>query len=119
MGTSEISASVAARETAGTDAKSQKSNNDGLLAHLHSCEGGKWRQGAHIPPGNGGVPGLSGRTVEAYAEWYSDCAHRDQRGGGLDTDRLDAELRQKLAERVLPEYVETEFKRVIEAVFRT
>ena len=117
MGTSGPSPTVTPENDV-TVEKFEKSNNDGLC-HAVTVQEGETGEEAHIPPGNGGVPGLSGRTVEAYAEWYSDCAHRDQRGGGLDTDRLDAELRQKLAERVLPEYVETEFKRVIEAVFRT
>jgi putative DNA primase/helicase len=117
MGTSGPSPTVTLENDV-TVEKCEKSNNDGLC-HAVTVQKGGTGEEAHIPPGNGGVPGMSGRTIDAYAEWYSDCAHRDQRGGGLDTDRLDAELRQKLAERVLPEYVETEFKRVIEAVFRT
>jgi hypothetical protein len=36
----------------------------------------------------------------------------------LDREKLDADLREALRERCLPEYVETEFTRVMDAVFR-
>ena len=41
----------------------------------------------------------------------------DAQGDGLDQAALDADLRQALRERVLPEHVETELERVMQGVF--
>jgi hypothetical protein len=86
------------------------------LSRCHGSGGGAGKE-ARIPP-NGGAPvGLPQRTIRGYAEWHKDRTHAAYQDGTLDTSRLEAELRQKIAERVLPEYVETEFERVMEAVF--
>ena len=66
------------------------------------------------------APGLSKREIQNFADWYVDqAADRLREGGGIELDRgsLDASLREALRERCLPEHVETEFARVMEAVF--
>jgi hypothetical protein len=54
------------------------------------------------PPGNAG-PGPAGGP--AYNE------------GSLSTPELDIELRTILREEVFPEHIETEFERIMQAVF--
>jgi hypothetical protein len=66
-------------------------------------------------PGDGGAPGLSPRDLQALVRRYLEQA--DAQGDGLDQAALDADLRQALRERVLPEHVETEFERVMQVVF--
>ena len=69
----------------------------------------------------GTAPGLPEREIQNFADWYLDqAADRLREGGGIELDRgwLDASLREALRERCLPEHVETEFARVMEAVFR-
>ena len=74
------------------------------------------------PRSNGGAaPGLPEREVQGLARWYIDqTANHVHEGGGIEIDRekLDAGLREVLRERCLPEHVETEFTRVMAAVFR-
>ena len=71
---------------------------------------------------NGGAaPGLPEREIQEFAAWYVDqAADRLHEDGGIELDRekLDASLREALRERCLPEHVETEFTRVMAAVFR-
>ena len=45
-------------------------------------------------------------------------ANAQQTGGDTRTAHCDAWLRQTLAEEVLPEFIETEFERVMAEVFR-
>ena len=106
MGTSGTSSTGTAGKSV-PDEKCKKSNNDGL------CTG--------VPVGKG-VPeekGLSTREIDAQAELYADDFYRRR-----DEPDIEAELNQELRQRlrnglgVLPEHVETEFRRVIEAVFR-
>ena len=66
-------------------------------------------------PGDGGAPSLSPRDLQALVRRYLEQA--DAQGDGLDQAALDADLRQALRERVLPEHVETEFERVMQVVF--
>ena len=66
-------------------------------------------------PGDGGAPGLSPRDLQALVRRYLEQA--DAQGDGLDQAALDADLRQALRERVLPEHVETELERVMQGVF--
>ena len=74
------------------------------------------------PRSNGGAaPGLPEREIQDLAHWYVDqAADRVHEGDGIELDRkeLDAGLREVLRERCLPEHVETEFTRVMSAVFR-
>jgi hypothetical protein len=46
------------------------------------------------------------------ADWYM----RDD-GAGVIQDKRDAELRRALRDRVLPEFIDLEFERVMQAVF--
>ncbi len=70
-------------------------------------------------PGNGGdEPGLSEREIKALARWYEDRADALRHDGiEVDQEELDAGLRQVLRERVLPEFIEYEFERIMRAVF--
>ena len=74
------------------------------------------------PKDNGGAaPGLSEREIHEFAARYIDrAADRLHEDGGIELDRgkLDASLREALRERCLPEHVETEFLRIMDAVFR-
>jgi hypothetical protein len=70
---------------------------------------------------NGGAAGRPEREIQEFAAWYVDrAADRLHEDGGIELDRgkLDASLREALRERCLPEHVETEFTRVMAAVFR-
>ena len=66
---------------------------------------------------NGGEQSLSSRRVQELADWYSDEGHQRYCDNTLDTAALDAELRALLRAEVLPEFVEVEFKRVMDLVF--
>ena len=70
---------------------------------------------------DGAAPGLPEREIQDFAAWYVDrAADRLHEDGGIELDRgkLDAGLREALRERCLPEHVETEFTRIMDAVFR-
>ena len=55
-----------------------------------------------------------GKSIRAMA----DGTFREDGGIELDRGKLDAGLREALRERCLPEHVETEFTRIMDAVFR-
>jgi Protein of unknown function (DUF3631) len=98
--------------------KCEKSNNDGLCLGV---EVGKGDVGgsAYADGVNGLAPGLSQRTIAKLAEDYTEAAYsQNQEGTDIDSLILDADLRRRLAEMVLPEFVEAEFTRVMERVFR-
>jgi hypothetical protein len=62
---------------------------------------------------------LSQRTIAEFAEDYTETTYRlNREGGDIDSAALDADLRRRLAEMVLPEFIETEFERVMAEVFR-
>jgi hypothetical protein len=73
-------------------------------------------------PGNGGEPdrGLSFRRIRELADWYQERAYANaqESEGDTRTAELDSGLRQVLAEQVHPEFVEAEFVRVMQVVFR-
>jgi hypothetical protein len=72
-------------------------------------------------PINGGIePGLSLRAIRDLADAYQErtyAQYQESGGGDVDHRPLDAWLRQRLREMVLPEHIELEFQRVMEAVF--
>lgn len=68
--------------------------------------------------GGNGPLGLSTREIDAQAERYGDDYHQRRDEPDIEA-RLNEELRRRLRMLgVLPEHIETEFRRVIEAVFR-
>jgi hypothetical protein len=63
-------------------------------------------------------PGLSPYTIRELATWYEEEANRRRVFINIDQDALDDALRRLLAERgVLPEFISTEFERVMKVVF--
>jgi hypothetical protein len=63
-------------------------------------------------------PGLSPYTIRDLAHWYEEEANRRRLGTMIDQDSLDRDLRRLLAERgVFPEFISTEFERVMQVVF--
>ena len=99
-------------------AKCEKSNNDGLLCGC-AVEKGESRQSEHAEGGNGLTPGLSHRTIAELAEDYTETTYRlNKEGSDIESAALDADLRRRLAEMVLPESIEVEFERVMAEVFR-
>jgi hypothetical protein len=68
--------------------------------------------------GNGGERGLSSRRIQEHADWYSDQAYWHYSKNALDAGALDAALRAILRKEAFPEFVEIEFERVMEIVFR-
>jgi hypothetical protein len=65
-------------------------------------------------------PGVSARHIHQLGDQYKDRAYANSQetGGDTRTTECDAWLRQRLAdEGVLPENIETEFKRVMAVVF--
>ena len=73
----------------------------------------------HAGDANGLAPGLSQRTIAELAEDYTETTYRlNQEGSDIESASLDADLRHRLAEMVLPEFVEVEFERVMAEVFR-
>jgi hypothetical protein len=72
-------------------------------------------------PTNGGTePGLSPRTIRDLADAYQErtyAQYQESGSGDVDHRPLDAWLRQRLREMVLPEHIELEFERVMQAVF--
>jgi hypothetical protein len=93
-----------------TDGKCEKSNNDGVC---HGVTDGKGENGHE------GQMGLPYRVIDALGSRYEDDAYRRISGGENEAE-LDAEARRRLRDEygVLPEFVEVEFKRVIDAAFR-
>jgi Protein of unknown function (DUF3631) len=99
-------------------AKCEKSNNDGLCLGVEVGKGKPGGKGVS-QPSNGGASGLSRRTITELAEDYTEAAYRqNNEGAGIDSHALDADLRRRLAEMVLPEFVEVEFERIMAEVFR-
>ena len=73
----------------------------------------------HVGDGNGLAPGLSQRTITELAEDYTETTYRlNKEGSDIDSRALDVDLRRRLAEMVLPEFIEVEFERVMTAIFR-
>jgi hypothetical protein len=67
---------------------------------------------------HGGDPGLAPRDLMRLANSYKERCDAQRKGGAeVDQEELDAGLRQVLAEMVLPEHVDVEFERVMQAVF--
>ena len=87
--------------------KSQKSNNDAVL------------RGREVGKGVPEEKGLSAREIDAQAELYADDFYRRRDEPDIEAE-LNRELRQRLRSDlgILAEHVETEFRRVIDAVFR-
>ena len=123
------------------DQKCEKPNNDGQCSGVAAAKGGAGEK-AHVRPArvtilphvgqksddpkpvaNGGEPCLSDWDIHKLAPSYSERAHAlmQERGStDLDLSKLDAELRQKLADLgVPPERIEIEFERVMAEVFKT
>jgi Protein of unknown function (DUF3631) len=94
-------------------AKREKSNNDGLLSGCPVVKRGAGANGSD-------EPGLGRRRIQDLAEQYQELAYTNaqENGGNTRTADCDAWLRQTLAEQVLPEFIETEFRRVMDVVFR-
>jgi hypothetical protein len=119
QGTSNTFQTVTAKSGV-TVQKCEKSNNDGLcnaVAVEKRDLGGR----AHTGDDDGPAPGLSQRTISALSEEYQNRAYANSQetGGDTRTAECDAWLRQKLADDgVRPEHIETEFERVMVAVFR-
>jgi putative DNA primase/helicase len=107
--------------TAETDVevvKCEKSNNDGPCLGVE-VEKGDLGERAHAGAGNGLAPGLSQRTIAELAEDYTETTYRlNKEGSDIESAALDADLRRRLAEMVLPESIEVEFERVMAEVFR-
>jgi hypothetical protein len=63
--------------------------------------------------------GLPEREIHTLARWYQDRFDSLRDGGidGVDTRELDGELWQLLRKRTLPEHIDIEFERVMQAVF--
>jgi Protein of unknown function (DUF3631) len=102
------------------DRKCEKPNTDGRCSVV-ADEKGAPSENTHVRPTNGGVePGLSRRTITELAEGYTERAYGNaqENGGDTRTAELDADLRRRLAEMVLPEFIEVEFERVMTEVFR-
>jgi hypothetical protein len=76
--------------------------------------------GAPQPTNGGTEPGLSAYSIRELAEAYQErtyAQYEESGSGDVDHRPLDAWLRQRLREMVLPEHIEIEFKRVMDAVF--
>ena len=68
------------------------------------------------PSNGGGEPGISSRGIAEIKEWVEDQEYRVYSPADIAAGKLDAALRAKLRELVLPEFVEIEFKRVMKVV---
>jgi hypothetical protein len=98
--------------------KCEKSANDGVCSGVPVGEG-DLGESVHAGDANGLAPGLSQRTIAELAEDYTETTYRlNQEGSDIESASLDADLRHRLAEMVLPEFVEVEFERVMAEVFR-
>ena len=110
ISTSDIS-EVPSREDGCAVANEQKTQQPRASVQMGSCEG--------IPRRDPGGPGLSHRNILDLARWYIERAEAQRQDeGDVDSAVLDAELREVLAEMVLPELVEVEVERVMVEVFR-
>jgi hypothetical protein len=116
MGTSELFQSATESEMLHFE-KREKSNNDGLCCGVAVGKGDLGER-ARASDGNGRAIGLSQRTIAELAEDYTEAAYRQHNEADIDSRALDADLRHRLAEMVLPEFVEVEFDRVMAEVFR-
>jgi putative DNA primase/helicase len=107
--------------TADTDVavrKCEKPTNDGPRSGVADQKGDVGGR-VHAGDGNGLAPGLSQRTITRLAEDYTETTYRlNQEGADIESASLDADLRRRLAEMVLPEFIEVEFERVMAEVFR-
>jgi putative DNA primase/helicase len=116
-----------ATETGCPVVKLKKPNNDGLVSGCPVAKGGfgeKGDFGEKSMAGGRDEPGLSQRRLKEIASWYvEEVEHR--RAGGADLDPqsqadLDGWLRRVLREEdVFPEFLEIEFQRVMEEIFKT
>jgi hypothetical protein len=98
-----------------TDAKCEKSNIHGLADGWTDEKEG---EGAD-PRKSLDQPGLSLRDIGRIARWYEKRADAQRQGGcEVNESELNTLLRRKLAEYVLPEHIELEFGRVLQAVFK-
>ena len=90
----------------------EKSNNDGLCLGVEVGRG-ELGERTRAKGGNGLPPGLSPRTITELAEAYSERAYANaqETGGDTKTATLDADLRRRLAEIVLPEHIEVEISK--------
>jgi Protein of unknown function (DUF3631) len=109
---------TATKESDVADWKCEKPNNDG---HCSVVADGKGGNGQNVRSPLGNEPGLSLRTIRELADAYQERTYAQyQESGSTDVDHrpLDAWLRRQLAELgVFPEFVEIEFKRVMDVVF--
>jgi putative DNA primase/helicase len=99
--------------------KREKPNNDGLESGCPVAKGGNGDARASRPL-DGGV-GVSAWRIRQLAEQYQDLAYANAQANGGDTLTADCDawLRRTLAEEgVFPEFVEVEFERVMDEVFR-
>jgi hypothetical protein len=98
--------------------KREKPNIDGLVGGCAPSTGEAGDEGA-----NGSQqPGLSEHRIREHAHWYEDRADEARkRGADLRDegvlDELGAAVREVLRRECLPEFVEVEFERVMDAVF--
>jgi hypothetical protein len=72
--------------------------------------------GSGRPSGSGRIKVEACRSLDVNRMHQAGCLEH----GGIELDRgkLDAGLLEALRERCLPEHVETEFTRIMDAVFR-
>jgi putative DNA primase/helicase len=106
-------------EQASPVVKCEKPNNDGLPSGCLVAKGGKG-DARMSNPFNDGV-GISTRRIRDLAEQYQERAYANAQAtdGHTRTADCDAWLRQALAEEgVFPEFINTEFRRVLDEVFR-
>jgi hypothetical protein len=77
------------------------------------------RRGTEAKAPSCAAKGLSDYRIRELAGWYQERAYAAyQEHGDVDSTVLDTGLRQVLAEQCLPEFIEVEFQRVMEVVFR-
>jgi uncharacterized protein DUF3631 len=95
-----------------TVAESLKPNNDGVSNGRTVARGSTGANGSD-------EPGLSTYQIRSLADEYTEAAYANAQAndGDTHTTELDADLRRRLAEMVLPELVEDEFTRVMTVVF--
>jgi hypothetical protein len=105
-------------EQASPVAKCEKPSNDGLPSGCPVAKGGNGA--ARAPSSLDDGVGVSAWRIRQLAEQYQDRAYANAQANDGDTRTADCDawLRQTLAEMVLPEFVEGEFKRVMTEVFR-
>jgi Protein of unknown function (DUF3631) len=109
------------QESGRTAAESQKPNNDGVSNNRTTVKGDLGPRAQEQRANGSDEPGLSHRRIRDLADQYQDLAYANAQAndGNTHTAACDVWLRQALAEEgVLPEFVETEFRRVMVEVFR-